>query len=165
MKKEPKEKQPRHQPNSSMDWKLSPNKETLAIICKPGDDLNKSIIQACIDSDFGSGFIVSCIGALNFANVTAIISTVDGFTYDEVKTYSGALEMVVLSGNVQPKIGGGWKTHVHAVLVHENKNVVAGHLADDGNIVGVTAEILISKFPGLLRGNPTPQGPSFIEFE
>ena len=108
--------------------------------------------------------MTSCIGALKQAHITAIISTDDGFVYDKIREISGALEMVVMSGNVQPKVDGGWKVHIHAMLVHENKELVAGHLADDGNIVGVTAEILISKFSGLMRGLPTPQGPSFIEF-
>ena len=147
-----------------MNWKLSPDKCTLAIVCKPGDDLNNALIGACSDSGFGSGFIVSCIGALKKASITAIVSTNDGFAYDKSKALEGALEMVVLSGNVEPKIDGGWKTHIHAVLVHENRETYSGHLDDSGNIVGVTAEVLISKFPGLLRGLPTHQGPSFINF-
>jgi predicted DNA-binding protein with PD1-like motif len=147
-----------------LNWKLSDNNQKLAIICKPGDNLNDSIVQACVDSEFGSGFIISCIGALEQAHITAIISTGDGFVYDKIREISGALEMVVMSGNVQPKVDGGWKVHIHALLVHENKELVAGHLADNGNIVGVTAEILISKFSGLMRGLPTPQGPSFINF-
>jgi len=147
-----------------MKWKLSEDKSSLAIICEPGDDLNSSIVSACTDSGFGSGFIVSCIGALKKANITAIISTDGGFVYDKSKVIEGALEMVVLSGNVQPKVDGGWKTHMHALLVHENDCVYSGHLDDTNNIVGVTAEILIMKFPGLVRGKPTPQGPSFIQF-
>ncbi|HOO97759.1 MAG TPA: DNA-binding protein [Caldisericia bacterium] len=147
-----------------MDWRLSTDKNTLAIVCRPGDDFMRSLVQACDESGFGSGFITSCIGALRKVRITSVVSSEKGIVYAPIKEYSGACELIVASGNVEPKEDGGWKAHVHALLDYENSKLFAGHLDDEGNVVGITAEILISKFPGIKRGLPTPLGPSFIEF-
>lgn len=134
-----------------MEYKLSG--DLLAIRLDPGDDLLPSIGKAVTDSGLGSGFIVSCIGALSKARITSIISTVSGMFYAPIRELSGALEFVVGSGNVEPKVDGGVKVHLHGLLDVEFRELVGGHFDDTGNIVGITAEILVSKFPGMTRAS------------
>lgn len=139
-----------------MYWKLQ--NSLLAIRLDPGEDLLPSIEQAVIDSDFGSGFIISCIGALGLAQFTSVVTANDTLQYAPIRSTEGSIEMLVASGNVEPKENGGWKVHLHALLCIENKEITGGHMNDKGNIIAVSAEILIVKFPGMAR--QTPKGPT-----
>ncbi len=138
-----------------MEWKLQ--NDLLAIRLDPGDDLLQSIAQAVVGSGFGPGFIVSCIGALKQAQFTSIVSCDGVAQYAPMKSAQGAIEMLVASGNVEPKENGGWKIHLHAMLCIEDQEFTGGHMNDTGNVVGVTAEVLLVKFPGMTR--QAPKGP------
>lgn len=134
-----------------MEFRLSGDQ--LAIRLDPGDDLLPSIGKAVVESGLGSGFVVSCIGALSRARLTSMLSTMNGMFYAPMRELSGALEMVTASGNVEPKADGGVKVHLHGLLDVEFRELVGGHFDDTGNIIGITAEILVQKFPGLSRAS------------
>lgn len=134
--------------------------DQLAIRLDPGEDLLQSIGKAVAESDFGSGFIVSCIGALSKARITSMVSTMNGMFYAPMRELSGALEMIIASGNVEPKVDGGIKVHLHGLIDAEFKELVGGHFDDTGNIIGITAEILVSKLPGMTRSTPGSAGPA-----
>lgn len=139
-----------------MIWKL--NGDFLAIRLDPGDDLLECVGEAVNSSGIGSGFIISCVGALKKARFTSILSTSEGFKYAPMREVEGAVELLLASGNIEPKEAGGTKVHIHAMLCIDDHEFTGGHLDDHGNIIGVTAEILVAKFPGIIR--ETPKGPS-----
>lgn len=89
-----------------------------------------------------------------------MLSTLNGMYYAPMKEMSGALELVMASGNVEPKVDGGVKVHLHGLIDVEFKELVGGHFDDTGNIIGITAEILVTKFPGMTRSAPGPTGPA-----
>ena len=135
-----------------MIWKASG--DFLGVRLDPGDDLLESVGKAVIDSGFGSGFIVSFVGALKKARFTSIVLSEDGFKYAPMRDVEGAIEIISGSGNIEPKQQGGLKVHVHAMMCINDKEFTGGHLDDTGNIIGITAEIMIVKFPGMVRGAP-----------
>lgn len=141
-----------------MEYKV--HGDQLAIRLDPGDDLLQSIGNAVTESGFGSGFIVSCIGALSKARITSMLSTMNGMFYAPVRELTGALELIVASGNVEPKDGGGVKVHLHGLIDSEFRELVGGHFDDTGNIIGITAEIMVSRFPGMTRSIPGSSGPA-----
>jgi predicted DNA-binding protein with PD1-like motif len=143
-----------------MEYRLSGDQ--LAIRLDPGDDLMPSIGKAVTDSGMGSGFVVSCIGALSKARLTAMVTTINGMVYAPIRELTGALEMVVASGNIEPKVDGGVKVHLHGFLDVEFRELVGGHFDDTGNIIGITAEILVQKFPGMTRASVQTGVPKLI---
>lgn len=134
-----------------MEYRLSGDQ--LAIRLDPGDDLLPSIGKAVTDSGMGSGFVVSCIGALSKARLTSMISTINGMVYAPIKEFSGALELVTATGNIEPMAENGVKVHLHGLLDVEFRELVGGHFQDTGNIIGITAEILVQKFAGMTRAS------------
>ncbi len=143
-----------------MQYRLSGDQ--LAIRLDPGDDLLPSIGMAVVESGMGSGFVVSCLGALSKARLTSMISTMNGMVYAPVKELSGALELVVATGNIEPMENGGVKVHLHGLLDVEFRELVGGHFADTGNIIGITAEILVAKFPGMSRASIESGAPKLV---
>jgi len=141
-----------------MVWKITG--DFLALKLDPGDDLLLSIANACEESGFGSAFVISCIGALRKARFTSVITTSEGFKYAPMRELDGAIELLIASGNCQPKESGGWKVHMHGVFCIEDKEFTGGHLDDTGNIIGVTAEMLLAKFPGMVRQSVQGVAPS-----
>lgn len=128
-----------------MVWKISG--DFLGIRLDPGDELLESIGKAVTDSGIGSGFIVSFVGALRKARFTSIVPFEGGFKYAPFREVEGAIEIITGSGNIEPKEDGGVKVHVHAMFCIDDKEFTGGHLDDKGNIIGITAEIMVAMFP------------------
>lgn len=101
---------------------------------KPGADLKKSIESIVVEHSIKAGFIISCVGGLEQADVRMAGATPDA---RDIRTLKADYEIVSLVGTVS--VNG---THLHISFSDSEGLVYGGHLKE-GTIIQPTAEIVL----------------------
>jgi predicted DNA-binding protein with PD1-like motif len=110
--------------------------QMIAVCLQPGDDLRESIEKLVRDRAISAGTIISCVGALSQAR----LRMADTAREDQnVRDFDGPFEIVSLIGNVGPG-----RTHLHLSVADKDGRVIGGHVKTGGNIVAITAELVIA---------------------
>lgn len=126
-----------------------PIKEIVTFRLKPGDDVLKSIIQACEDNGVKNGVILCGIGSLRGAklfNPTPVPLSVSKFGYgyppqpQELRT--GAIELLAVNGIILHGDDGKVNPHIHFTVSDELGCAWGGHMVE-GNVVLLTVEVVI----------------------
>lgn len=97
---------------------------------RPGQDLKAEINAFASSNDIEAGWIASCVGSLNSANLRLA-------GHPNGTLFPGPFEILSLSGTVS-KNG----CHLHICISDGNGSTTGGHLLD-GSYVYTTAEIII----------------------
>jgi predicted DNA-binding protein with PD1-like motif len=119
----------------------------------PRTDLVAGVKAICREHGVKNGFIVSCIGSLNYARF--VWATPDpllpaGFRYADPTVVAGPVEFVAAQGTIGVlKDTGELSVHMHIVVTDDNGVTWSGHLQDEGNPVCLTMEIAILAFDGI----------------
>ncbi|MDB5284282.1 MAG: hypothetical protein JWO06_3357 [Bacteroidota bacterium] len=103
-----------------------------ALRLRSGDDLKLSIIDFVKQNKLKAGYIITCVGSLQKANLRLA-------NKNEATAFKGKFEIISLVGTLSP---GG--VHLHLGIAHSNGKSIGGHLMD-GCIIYTTAEIVIGE--------------------
>lgn len=107
----------------------------IVLVLKPGEDLRTTIEAAVEREHITAGTVISCVGALSQARLRMANS---GRQSQDVHDYQGGFEIVSLIGNIGPG-----RTHLHMSIADQHGKVIGGHIKTGGNIVDITAELVI----------------------
>ena len=120
--------------------------KTLIVRILPGEDLIPSIIECCREHNVMAGYIVVCIGSLQKASFVYAVENNDTYfkmVYSEAQKIDGPFEFLGGQGIIGLDEYNGWQVHMHASFCDKDRNVMAGHMLDEGNIVLATMEVVI----------------------
>jgi len=108
----------------------------VATLLRPGDDLREAIEKFVAEQKISAGTIISCVAALSHARLRMAGTARD---VQDIKEFEGKFEVVSLAGNV-----GQNRTHLHMAISDKDGNVYGGHVKTGGNIIAITAELVIA---------------------
>ena len=111
----------------------------LLIHLTKGDDLVRSITNACCEAGIETGVVLSGIGSLRRYHYHYIKDTEDTPT-DVFEVIEGPLELVALQGLIIEGI-----PHLHGVVSQAGTKTYSGHFEDEGSEVQYLAEISIQE--------------------
>lgn len=110
--------------------------KTLLLHLTVGDDVLRSVQEACSRHKITTGILTSGIGSLNALHYHYILST-DTKPEDKFDTVSKALELVSLQGVI---LNG--EPHLHVLASEAGSRTYSGHL-EEGTLVQYLVEISI----------------------
>ncbi|MEN1760538.1 MULTISPECIES: PPC domain-containing DNA-binding protein [Anoxynatronum] len=122
--------------------------KTLVARILPGEDLIPSIIECCREHGVKAGFITVCIGSLRKASFVYAVENKETYykmVYSEAQKLDGPFEFLGGQGLVGLDEHDGWQVHLHASFCDKDRNVLAGHMLDEGNLVLATMEVVIQE--------------------
>lgn len=108
----------------------------IAATLRPGQDIREAIEAIVAERQISAGTIISCVGALSHVRLRMAGTA---RAKQEIREFDGYFEIVSLIGNVGPG-----RTHLHMSVADENGQMIGGHIKSGGNIVDVTAELVIA---------------------
>jgi len=108
----------------------SPAMRTFATRLRPGQDLNRELLDLAERERIHAGWVLTCVGSLS--RVTLRLAGAE-----RRLTRDGTFEIVSLVGTISR--GGG---HLHLAASDEEGTTVGGHLLD-GCVVRTTAEVVL----------------------
>lgn len=108
----------------------------VAVVLKPGQDLRTAIEDVVAAQHINAATVISCVGALSHARLRMAGT---GREEQAVLDYEGKFEIVSLIGNVGPD-----RTHLHMSISDKAGRVIGGHIKTGGNIVDITAELVLA---------------------
>jgi hypothetical protein len=111
-----------------------------------GEDLVKSITEACKDAGIETGVVMSGIGSLRRFHYHYIKDTADEPT-DVFEVIEGPLELAALQGLV---LEG--KPHLHAVVSEAGTKTYSGHAEGEGSEVQYLVEVSILEVKDIKLG-------------
>lgn len=123
----------------------------------PGEELFKSIFEACKEHGVTSGSVISCLGSLAKTTYTYIADSKDsplGVKYLDTVVYERPVEVICAHGTIGlNKDTGELDMHMHAMFVNSEPKLLAGHLLE-GCTACATLEIAIaiSRDSSIVRG-------------
>ena len=100
--------------------------KTYALRLKPGMDLKQELINFTKEKNISAGFIISCVGSLNEANLRLADENI-------IQKFEEKFEIVSLAGTLSQD-----GPHLHISLSNKEGKVVGGHLKE-GCIIYTTA--------------------------
>jgi len=118
----------------------------------PGSDLMQGITEVCKKHGILNGTIVSCIGSLKqtvFLDPIAKPELKAGYGYGAPITAEGPIEIISVTGTVCHGDDAKVLMHLHASLADSEGRMFGGHLVDEGNIVLLTADVVIGEIAGV----------------
>ena len=131
----------------------------LLIHLTKGDDLVKSIIDACRENGIETGVVLSGIGSLRRYHYHYIKDTKDVPT-DIFEVVEGPLELVALQGLIIEGI-----PHLHGVVSQAGTKTYSGHFEEEGSEVQYLAEIAIQEIKGIKIGRRTGENTTIKHLE
>jgi len=124
-----------------------------------GDDLVKSITQACKEAGIETGVLMSGIGSLRRFHYHYIQATSDEPS-DVYEIIERPLELAALQGII---LEG--KPHLHAVVSEEGTKTYSGHVEDEGSEVQYLVEISILEVKDIKLGRRAGKYGTVTHFE
>ena len=131
----------------------------LLIHLTKGDDLVKSIIDACKENGIVTGVVISGIGSLRRYHYHYIKDTKDVPT-DVFEVIEGPLELVALQGLIIEGI-----PHLHGVVSQAGIKTYSGHFEETGSEVQYLAEIAIQEIKDINIGRRTRENTTIKHLE
>lgn len=122
--------------------------KTIVVRILPGEDLVPSIINTCREHGLKAGYIAVCIGSLKKAAFVYAVENKDTYfnmVYSEAQKPDGPFEFLGGQGIVGLDESDGWQVHLHASFCDKDRNILAGHMLDEGNIILATMEVVIQE--------------------
>lgn len=107
----------------------------VAVVLKPGQDIRTAIEEIVTEQKISAATVISCVGALSHARLR--MADTDR-KRQSIREFEGKFEIVSLIGNV-----GQGRTHLHMSIADTQGSVIGGHIKTGGNIVAITAELVL----------------------
>jgi len=124
-----------------------------------GDDLVKSIVEACKEAGLETGVVMSGIGSLRRFHYHYIQATTDEPS-DVYEIIENPLELAALQGII---LEG--KPHLHAVVSEAGTKTYSGHVEDEGSEVQYLVEISILEVKDIKIGRRAGKYGTVTHFE
>ncbi len=123
-----------------------------ALRLNPGMDLKVELNSFTKENNLSAGFIISCAGSLNEANLRLADENI-------IRKFEEKFEIVSLVGTLSQD-----GPHLHISLSNKDSKVVGGHLKE-GCVVNTTAEIVIGNEESLTFNREHDEQTGFKELK
>lgn len=117
----------------------------------PGFDIVEGIEEACRHLGIACGAVVSCVGSLQGASISYVISSdsnIVGAALCEPKVLPSPLELISAQGTIGLDENGETIVHLHGTVCDTEGNMYGGHFARGKNRVLVTCETVLTEISG-----------------